>query len=201
MLIDALVPIDCRAASFRHLPSRRRATIIPITRPPLLTLIDAPFSPGLSRYTHQLRDVKMDNIWANLPETRQSRANNAAAASADMQPGRVSGRRAPFVRYQGEVAIDRAGTGRRMPEVAGQQGYALPMRQKSGVDDRIAPDAVMNCQLPATAGARRRLENVEQVPVTTIEGFEHVLQLLSQRPARAPEPCPGYDWRATCRSD
>mgnify|MGYP007008893299 CR=1 FL=1 len=50
MLIDALVPIDCRAASFRHLPSRRRATIIPITRPPLLTLIDAPFSPGLSRY-------------------------------------------------------------------------------------------------------------------------------------------------------
>src|SRR6185295_16926826 len=72
MLIDALVPIDCRAASFRHLPSRRRATIIPITRPPLLTLIDAPFSPGLSRYTHQLRDVKMDNIWANLPETRQS---------------------------------------------------------------------------------------------------------------------------------
>jgi hypothetical protein len=55
--------------------------------------------------------------------------------------------------------------------------------------------------LPATAGARRRLENVEQVPVTTIEGFEHVLQLLSQRPARAPEPCPGYDWRATCRSD
>ena len=51
MLIDALVPIDCRAASFRHLPSRRRATIIPITRPPLLTLIDAPFSPGLSRYS------------------------------------------------------------------------------------------------------------------------------------------------------
>jgi hypothetical protein len=48
---------------------------------------------------------------------------------------------------------------------------------------------------------RRRLENVEQVPVTTIEAFEHVLQLLSQRPARVPEPCSGYDWRASCRSD
>jgi hypothetical protein len=30
------------------------------------------------------------------------------------------------------------------------------MWQKSGVDGRIAPDPVMNCQLPATAGAPDR---------------------------------------------
>jgi hypothetical protein len=76
MLIDALVPIDCRAASFRHLPSRRRATIIPITRPPLLTLIDAPFSPGLSRYmpvltvrNHQRRRAPL-RLWCDLDATR-----------------------------------------------------------------------------------------------------------------------------------
>ena len=83
MLIDALVPIDCRAASFRHLPSRRRATIIPITRPPLLTLIDAPFSPGLSRYTKPLRASACGRFVktkrAQRVGTRSSRINASLA--------------------------------------------------------------------------------------------------------------------------
>ena len=77
MLIDALVPIDCRAASFRHLPSRRRATIIPITRPPLLTLIDAPFSPGLSRY-----NSRTDTQAATRPDCKSGAFGFAGSSPA-----------------------------------------------------------------------------------------------------------------------
>lgn len=67
MLIDALVPIDCRVASIRALAKSAASDNHPITRPPLLILIDAPLSSRLSAPRTDRRD-----FWGAIQATASS---------------------------------------------------------------------------------------------------------------------------------
>ena len=99
----------------------------------------------------------MDNIWANLPETRPSRAHNAAATSADMQPGSVSGEglRLSVTRVKLLSTEQEPGEECQKSQVNRDALYQGGRNLVSTTES--SPDSVMNCQLPATAWFRANL--------------------------------------------